>query len=95
VGCPASARSSHPAAAAAGRRVGPLTRLLLGAAFWVLDLPLAAAGVGGMVVGTVCWQALMNLILAIVNLLPGAPLDCGRMLQAILWRRHGHRTRPR
>jgi hypothetical protein len=73
--------------------VGPLTSLLLGAAFWVLGLLLAAAGVGGLVVGTVRWLALMNLILAIFNLLPGAPLDCGRMLQAILWRRHGHRTR--
>jgi hypothetical protein len=40
---------------------------LLGAAFWVLGLPLAAAGVGGLVVGTVRWQALMNLILAIFN----------------------------
>jgi hypothetical protein len=49
----------------------------------------------GLVVGAVRWQALMNLILAIFNLLPGAPLDCGGMLQAILWRRHGHRTRPR
>jgi Zn-dependent protease len=75
--------------------VGPLTSLLLGAAFWVLGLLLAAAGVGGLVVGTVRWLALMNLILAIFNLLPGALLDCGRMLQAILWRRHGHRTRAR
>jgi Zn-dependent protease len=58
--------------------VGPLTSLLLGAAFWVLGLLLAAAGVGGLVAGTVRWLALMNRILAIFNLLPGVPLDCGR-----------------
>jgi hypothetical protein len=57
--------------------VGPLTSLLLGAAFWVLGLPLAAAGVGGLVVGTVRWQALMNLILAIVNCCPASRWTAG------------------
>ena len=95
MGCPAPPGAPHPRLHLLVAGVGPLTSLLLGAAFWVLGLPLAAASVGGLVVGTVRWQALMNLILAIFNLLPGAPLDCGGMLQAILWRRHGHRTRPR
>ena len=31
------------------------------------------------------WLAVLNLVLAAVNMLPGAPLDGGAVLEALLW----------
>ncbi|GII81477.1 putative zinc metalloprotease Rip3 [Sphaerisporangium rufum] len=69
---------------------GPLTSLLLAAVFG--GAALLSAG-PDLLVAAVRWLALMNAVLAVFNMLPGAPLDGGRVLHAVLWR--GYRDRSR
>lgn len=72
---------------------GPATSLVLSGIFAGLATALAAAGAAPIAVGVVWWLAAVNLLLGLFNLLPGAPLDGGRLVRAYLWRRHGDSVR--
>jgi Zn-dependent protease len=65
--------------------VGPLTSIAVGLAASALTF-VAPHGLLGLAVGGIAGA---NLIVGVVNLLPGLPLDGGRVLKSAVWRRTG------
>jgi len=76
-----------PGASALVSIVGPLANAVLAVISW------AANGWTDSAMASVLWQiaALSNGVVAVFNLLPGYPLDGGRVLEAVVWKVTGDR----
>jgi Zn-dependent protease len=78
--------ATHPRAELSMAIVGPLTSLALAGIFYGLHLLLAGAQ-QILAAGSMWWLAWINVLLAVFNLIPGFPLDGGRIFRALVWQR--------
>ncbi|BAZ27969.1 hypothetical protein NIES4074_03990 [Cylindrospermum sp. NIES-4074] len=69
--------------------IGPLTSVVLAAFFGLIWYLGKTAGWSVVVTGIAFYLASINLALAIFNMLPGLPLDGGRVLRSLLWKYTG------
>ncbi|MEH1967354.1 site-2 protease family protein [Nostoc sp.] len=73
--------------------VGPFTSLVLAAFFGLIAYIGRNAGWSIVVTGVASYLGTINLILAIFNMLPGFPLDGGRVFRSLIWKYTGNQKK--
>jgi len=70
---------------------GPLVSFVLACVFFILKL--GAASISETATEALGWLATINLVIAVFNLIPGFPLDGGRVFRAVVWKITGNATK--
>lgn len=83
-------RDATPGKSLAVALAGPAANLLIAAVGWALIEALEPVGVLGMLASV---TVLVNFLVGVFNLLPGHPLDGGRIVESAVWRSTGSQDR--
>ncbi|GAA3056353.1 hypothetical protein GCM10010529_07810 [Nesterenkonia aethiopica] len=83
-------REATPGKSLAVSLAGPAANLLIAAVGWALIEALEPVGVLGMLASV---TVLVNFLVGLFNLLPGHPLDGGRLVESAVWRATGSQDR--
>lgn len=82
-----------PGAAFAVAVAGPAVSALVAAGCFAAAFAAAAWGAPAAVVSAAVWLSVVNVVVAVFNMLPISPLDGGRAVTAVLWKLSGSRPR--
>lgn len=72
---------------------GPIASVVLAILFWLIKEGLTAMALFPLVASICSYLVIINIVVVIFNMIPGFPLDGGRVLRAIWWMKSGNLQR--